>query len=125
MSIFCILIYKYIHVTITIYVSGVVNDDLDFSYGSDVSLKFGCAVTLKGLMWYFGGSNDMSRQVSFKVIQQVQKFILKMSLITGCEINRQSDLPFDFSMGSCNTFKTPEEKAMLCFNAFNRRDCHL
>ena len=51
----------------------MLNDDLDFSYGSDVSLKFGCAVTLKGLMWYFGGSNDRSRQVNFKAIQQVQK----------------------------------------------------
>ena len=48
----------------------MINDDLDFSYGNDVSLKYGCAVTLKGVMWYFGGSQ--SRQVSFKANQQVQ-----------------------------------------------------
>ena len=30
-----------------LYISGVVNDDLDFNYGS--------GFTLRGQMWYFGG----------------------------------------------------------------------
>ena len=35
-------------------VSGVVNDDLDFNYGSDVS-RCGYGITLRGQMWYIGG----------------------------------------------------------------------
>ena len=42
-----------------------------------VSIKYGCAVNLKGLMWYFGGSNyqsdnyqgpDKNLQVRFEAI---------------------------------------------------------
>ena len=43
--------------------SGVVNDDLDFEYGSGVELIAGCAATLRGQMWYFGGY-EIPRQVS-------------------------------------------------------------
>ena len=52
--------------------SGVVNDDLDFTYGSGVSLKSGCAVTLRGRMLYLGGREAHERQVRFKVILQMQ-----------------------------------------------------
>ena len=46
---------------------GVVNDDLDFSYGSSVSPKQGCGVTLLGQFWYLGGyESQYKRQVSPK-----------------------------------------------------------
>ena len=35
---------------------GDYNDDLDFEYGVDTSLNNGCAATLMGQFWYFGGS---------------------------------------------------------------------
>ena len=62
-----------VNVIITINVSGVVNDDLDFTYGSGVSLNTGCAVTLQGRMFYLGGSNSLghTRQVRFKAILQI------------------------------------------------------
>ena len=45
--------------------SGVVNDDMDFNYGSGVSLKNGCGVTLRGQFRYFGGDESQNkRQVS-------------------------------------------------------------
>ena len=56
------------------------DDFYRFQYGSQlnyVSIKFGCAVNLKGLMWYFGGSNyqsdnyqgpDKNLQVRFEAI---------------------------------------------------------
>ena len=47
-------------------VSGAVNDDINFSYGSELSIRFGCGVTLRNQFWYLGGGND-KRQVSFKV----------------------------------------------------------
>ena len=37
---------------------------------------------------------------------------------------RQSDLLFDFEFGSCNTFKVPEEKALMCFSGTDQT-CHL
>ena len=43
------------HCATLIIFSGVVNDDLDLNYGSEVSFNFGCAATLRGQMWYFGG----------------------------------------------------------------------
>ena len=61
-----------VNVIITINVSGVVNDDLDFTYGSGVSLRYGCAVTLQGRMLYLGGGEAHERQVRFKVILQMQ-----------------------------------------------------
>ena len=49
-------------------ISGAVNDDIDFSYGSELLLQNGCGVTLQGQFWYFGGLNEYKRQVSFEVI---------------------------------------------------------
>ena len=47
------------------YFLGDVNDDLNFSYKSDVSLLRGCAVTFQGQFWYFGGSlSEDKRQVN-------------------------------------------------------------
>ena len=48
-------------------VSGAVNDDINFSYGSEWSSRKGCGVTLRDQFWYLGGGND-DRQVSFEVI---------------------------------------------------------
>ena len=36
--------------------------------------------------------------------------------MVGCELVRQSNLPFDFTLGACNTFSSPEEKILLCFD---------
>ena len=61
-----------VNVIKTINVSGVVNDDLDFTYGSGVSLRNGCAVTLQGRMLYLGGLGDYTRQVRFEAILQIE-----------------------------------------------------
>ena len=61
-----------VNVIIRNSVSGVVKDDLDFTYGSDVSFKFGCAVTLHGRMLYMGGSNDYKRQVRLEASLQMK-----------------------------------------------------
>ena len=37
------------------------NNDLDFKYGSGTEAVHGCAVTLKGQFWYFGGSLIIAR----------------------------------------------------------------
>ena len=39
------------------------NNDLDFEYGSGTEVRYGCAVTLKGQFWYFGGYSN-KRQVN-------------------------------------------------------------
>ena len=44
--------------------SGLVDDNLNFDYGDDVSIRSGCAVTLRDQMWYFGGYEEYKRQVS-------------------------------------------------------------
>ena len=61
-----------VKVIITINVSGVVNDDLDFTYGSGVSLYRGCGVALQGRMWYLGGFGARKRQVRLIAILQIQ-----------------------------------------------------
>ena len=48
-------------------VLGAVNDDIDFSYGSELSIRFGCGVTLQDQLWYFGGKGINKRQVSYKI----------------------------------------------------------
>ena len=48
------------------------NPDLDFTYGSGVSPKWGCAVTLQGRMLYLGGWIDYKRQVRFEAILQMK-----------------------------------------------------
>ena len=52
--------------------SGLDDGNLEFDYGTDVSLKYGCGLTLRGQMWYFGGNGDYKRQVSSKAILQIQ-----------------------------------------------------
>ena len=49
-------------------VSGAVNDDIDFSYKSELYFFQGCGVTLRDQFWYFGGYNKYKRQVSFNYI---------------------------------------------------------
>ena len=49
----------------------------------------------------------------------------KAAKVVGCEMIRQSDLPFDFDRGSCNTFEVPEEKALMCFSKNDLRSCHM
>ena len=60
------------------------DDFYRFQYGSQLnygSIKFGCAVNLKGLMWYFGGYNEINNnyhgydnhlQVRFEAIYKIQ-----------------------------------------------------
>ena len=40
-------------------------------------------------------------------------------------VRQEDDLPFEFDLGSCNTFAAPEEKALLCFGLTNRNECYL
>ena len=60
-----IFIFFFFHFFETSY-SGVVNDNLDFEYGSGTEAQYGCGVTLKGQFWYLGG-------ISYK--RQVNKHI--------------------------------------------------
>ena len=108
---------------ITIF-SGIVNDDLDFNYESGLDIKEGCGVTLRGQFWYFGNQNK-PRQASFEIKISKINHHFKAAKIVGCEMVRQSDLPFNFDRGACNTFEVPEEKVLMCFSNDNRKSCHL
>ena len=50
----------------------MVDDNLEFEYGDEVYMKYGCGITLHGQMWYFGGWGDYAQQVSSKAILQIQ-----------------------------------------------------
>ena len=50
--------------------SGLVDGNLEFDYGNRVSLSYGCGITFRGQMWYFGGDGEYKRQVSSKAIEQ-------------------------------------------------------
>ena len=57
--------------------SGVVNNDLDFNYGSGVSAHSGCGVTLRGQFWYLGGHpSTYYRQVNINAYFEL-KFIFQ------------------------------------------------
>ena len=104
----------------------MVNDDIDFNYESGANPVHGCAVSLRGRMWYFGGYGAQDiRQVSKEVILPKLNLILKASKVVGCKMTRQSDLPFDFYGGSCNTFAVPEEKVLMCFSEDSRKSCRV
>ena len=108
--------------------SGVVYDDLDFNYGSGVSLARGCGVTLHGQFWYFGGNlnTGYERKVNIDAYIFQTEISLKASKVVGCEMIRQPfDLPYSFYSGSCNTFNVPDEKVLMCFSSDSRKSCHL
>ena len=49
---------------------------------------------------------------------------VKASKMVGCNLVRQSDMPFEFYVGACNTFKTPKEKVLMCFDAhYGKKRC--
>ena len=44
--------------------------------------------------------------------------------MVGCNLVRQSDMPFEFYVGACSTFKTPKEKVLMCFDAhYGKKRC--
>ena len=45
-----------------LFLSGNINEDLDFEYVGATQAHYGCAATLKNEFWYFGGNNQ-KRQV--------------------------------------------------------------
>ena len=47
----------------------------------------------------------------------------KASRIEGCKLVRQDDLGFDFYYGSCNTFQSPTELVLLCFDYDHPQTC--
>ena len=51
--------------------SGLVDGNLNFNYGDDVSLVAASGITLRGQMWYFGSGANL-RQVCSKAILQIQ-----------------------------------------------------
>ena len=50
--------------------------------------------------------------------------ILKASKIIGCRLERQSDLSFEFTYGTCNTFVQPTPRVLLCFPYTDANLCH-
>ena len=53
--------------------SGNYNDNLDFKYGDDATVAYGCGATLMGQFWYFGGYGDANnRQVHCRYNRQNQ-----------------------------------------------------
>ena len=43
---------------------GNVNPNSVFEIGKDVTISYGCAATLNGEFWYFGGASNKNRQVN-------------------------------------------------------------
>ena len=46
---------------------GNVNKNSVFEIGKDVAISYGCAATLNGEFWYFGGGSTKNRQVNTKI----------------------------------------------------------
>ena len=46
--------------------SGNINEDLNFEYGDETQVLFGCGATLHNVFWYFGGWESHRRQVKFQ-----------------------------------------------------------
>ena len=46
--------------------SGNINEDLNFEYGDETQVLFGCGATLHNVFWYFGGWESHIRQVKFQ-----------------------------------------------------------
>ena len=49
---------------------------------------------------------------------------IQVSKIEGCKLTRQGDLPFDFYLGSCNSFMNPTPQIVLCFAKYAGKECH-
>ena len=43
--------------------SGNLNEDLDFEYGRETRVDYGCGALLRNVFWYFGGWGSYERQV--------------------------------------------------------------
>ena len=101
------------------------NDDLDFEYGSGTEARKGCGVSLKGQFWYLGGESYQRQVKNTYKIHTLFLTFSKVSKIIGCQLIAQPDLPFNFDAGSCNTFRPSDEKALMCFDYNNNKECHM
>ena len=52
------------------FILGNINDNLNFEYGPGTTVSYGCAATLRGEFYYFGGADPNKRQVSFRQAKQ-------------------------------------------------------
>ena len=46
--------------SISIYLTGNINDDLDFEYGDGADARYGCGATLMDEYWYFGDDKKVN-----------------------------------------------------------------
>ena len=49
-----------LNIFFSIYLSGNINDDLDFEYGDGADARYGCGATLMDEYWYFGGDKRVN-----------------------------------------------------------------
>ena len=73
----------------------------------------------------FGISADQMKikDRSAPISRRFETKIFKASRIEGCKLIRQNDLEFDFYYGSCNTFQSPTESVLLCFDYDHPQTC--
>ena len=107
---------------------GAVNYDPDFQYESGTESKGGCSITLKGQMWYLGGSQNKRQVKKYKINYRIKIQDFKASRIIDYKLVKQANLPFDFYLGSCSTFEPFNELALMCFDQAGsqtkKKECH-
>ena len=54
-----------------------------------------------------------------------KKMNYKLFKINGCRLERQGDMPFELYAGSCgNYILDGQDIALLCFDYYDRTNCH-
>ena len=98
-----------------------------FTFDDNANAYGSCFTMLNGEALIFGGylhPKTIQRQVTNSNQRFSHLLIFKISVVSGCELRRLGDLPFDFIRGTCGTFMINDQPTiLLCFDSDNRKRC--
>merc|ERR1711915_58098 len=88
----------------------------EFRYADGTYGWWSCSTSINGRMLIFGGTYEYGPDSRRQILE-----------VGECGLSKIGSLPFDFHMGTCNSFLAHDntQHALLCFGSYwTRKDCH-
>ena len=92
--------------------------------GSNTDMTGACTFNLNNQNYIIGGK-DHRRQVQLNKITVLIFEIFKISVLSGCSLQRVSDMPLDSEYSTCASFDINNTSfALICFAREYRQTCY-
>ena len=101
---------------------------INFTFGENTEVEASCSTVYRGEQLIIGGWNERNQVFSIFIIFNEWRdntWLVQISAVSGCGLQRKGDLGFSFRYGTCSTFNAPnqDENVLLCFDMDNQSSC--